>query len=394
VNLVRLALKNIAGSPFRSAIVFLCVALVAGSAIWITLVIQGAEENLRRSMVSLLQPGVDIVIATRGGDVGMGGGAPASGPAEIRAVPGVAAASPQLHLTTLYDSPYCTDPELFLVAFDPATDFVVLPRLSQKLDGDLQVDEAIAGSNVSAAPGTQNINLSGYELKLVGQLSPTGTSLDHSLFVTTQTAVAMFRLSRYQAAAGVDNALNISPSSTPVILVKIQPGSDPHQVAVQILEKSRGVVPFEHVSFFQKGRAQVAGLQRSLPGLLAGTWVLSIVFIGLVFTVAVHQRRREIGVLRALGSTRKSVLWSILAEGLMLALAGGTVGALLATLAILRFRDQIVQSAGLPLSSPPPLTLLALAVGVVLLALVSVTLAALLPALSISRQEPAASMRG
>ena len=138
----------------------------------------------------------------------------------------------------------------------------------------------------------------------------------------------------------------------------------------------------------------MASLLRTIPGMLGITWVLSIVFIGLVFSIAVNERRREIGVLRALGSTRSFVLRSILAEGFILALGGGAVGVILTALAVWLFRDEIVQSAGLPLLTPSPFALLALGLGGLALALASVTLAALSPALRISRQDPAVAMRG
>jgi putative ABC transport system permease protein len=396
MNLARLAFKNVAGSPFRSAMVFLCVALVAGSAVWATLVVQGAEEKLRQSMASLEQPGADIVVVPqKGGGGGMGGpSVPVSQPKDIAAVPGVAAASPQQHLTTLYDTPFCADRELFVVAFDPATDFTVLPWLPNKPSGGLRINEAIAGSRVSAGPGKQSLTLAGYELKLVGQLSPTGTSLDQSLFVTFETARPMVRLSLYQVAYGSENALNIATGNSLVILVKVEPGSDPREVVVRILQAAPGVNAFDNTSFFQEGRSQMAGLLKSIPGLLGATWVLSVVFIALAFSVAVNERRREIGVLRALGATRSLVLRSILAEGFILALGGGAVGVILTTLAAVLFRDEIVQSVGLPLSSPSPFVLPVLALGGMVLALASVTLAALFPALRISRQDPAIAMRG
>ena len=99
-------------------------------------------------------------------------------------------------------------------------------------------------------------------------------------------------------------------------------------------------------------------------------------------------------MLRALGATRSFVLRSILAEGFMLALGGGAAGVFLTALAVWLFSDEIVQSAGLPLASPSPFALLILALGGLALALASVTLAALFPALRISRQDPAAAMRG
>ena len=400
MSLVRLALGNIAGSPFRSAMVFLCVALVAGSAMWATLVVQGAEENLRQSMESIERPGADITVVSRGGGatgMGMASVSPAIRPDIIAAIPGVAAASPQQHLTTLYDTPLCVGQEMYLVAFDPATDFTVGPWLERNLKGGLQVNEAVAGSRVGKAapsgPGKQSFAVSGYELELVGHLSPTGTSLDRSLFVTFETARYMVRLSRFQITHGDDDALNIATSNTPVVLVKVEPGSDPHQVAVRILRTVPNAIPFDNTNFFQKGRNQMAGLLNSIPGLLGVTWALSVVFIGLVFTVAVNERQREVGVLRALGATRSFVLRSILAEGFILALGGGAVGVILTALAVWLFRDDIVQSAGLPLLSPSPFALLVLVLGGLALALASVTLAALFPALRISRRDPAVAMR-
>ena len=401
MSLVHLALKSVAGSPFRSALVFLCVALVASSAMWATLVVQGAEENLRQSVASIERPGADITVISRGGgasSMGMVDVRAAIQPGDVAAVPGVAAASPQLRLTTLYNTPLCADPELYLVAFDPATDFIVGPWLERNLKVGLQVNEAVAGNRVGqAAPsgaGKQNLTVSGYELKLVGHLSPTGTSLDQSLFVTFETARYMAKLSRFQVVRGQEDGLNIATSNIPVVLVKVESGSDPHQVAEQILQTVPNAVPFDNANFFQKGRNQMAGLLSSIPGLLGVTWALSVVFIGLVFSVAVNERRRQVGVLRALGSTRSFVFRSILAVGFILALGGGTVGVTLTVLAVWLFGDEIVQSAGLPLASPSPFALLALGLGGLALALASVTLAALFPALRISRQDPAAAMRG
>ena len=291
MSLVRLALRSIAGSPFRSAMVFLCVALVAGSAVCATLVVQGAEENLRQSMANIERPGADITVVSRGGgaaSMGMVDVRSAIRPGDVAAVPGVAAASSQLRLTTLYDTPLCADQEMYLVAFDPATDFTVGPWLERNLKGGLQVNEAIAGSRVSIPAGKQSFTVSGYELKLVGHLSPTGTSLDQSLFVTFETARYMVKLSRFQVVRGQDDGLNIATSNLPVVLVKVESGSDPHQVAEQILQTVPNAIPFDNTNFFQKGRDQMAGLLGSIPGLLGVTWSLSVAFIGLVFSVAVN----------------------------------------------------------------------------------------------------------
>ena len=126
---------------------------------------------------------------------------------------------------------------------------------------------------------------------------------------------------------------------------------------------------------------------------MAITWMLSVILIGLVFSMAANERRRELGVLRALGATRSHVLRSLLAEAGILALLGGSSGVLVAALGIFIFRKTIVDSLGLPFIFPSlPALLLQIGAGVAL-TLVSVTLAALLPAYRISRMEPSNAMR-
>jgi putative ABC transport system permease protein len=100
-----------------------------------------------------------------------------------------------------------------------------------------------------------------------------------------------------------------------------------------------------------------------------------------------------LGVLRALGATRSHVLRSLLAEAGMLALVGGASGVLVAALGIFIFRKTIVESIGVPFIFPSlPSLLLQVGVGVAL-TLISVTLAALLPAYRISRMDPSNAMR-
>jgi len=60
--------------------------------------------------------------------------------------------------------------------------------------------------------------------------------------------------------------------------------------------------------------------------ILSITLVLSLVLISLIFSMAANERRRELGVLRALGATRGFVFQSILAEAVMLAVDGGALG--------------------------------------------------------------------
>ena len=63
MNLYRLALKNIAGSAFRSWVVALCALLVAGLALGTTLIMRGAQNSLRLAIDRL---GADIIVVPEG----------------------------------------------------------------------------------------------------------------------------------------------------------------------------------------------------------------------------------------------------------------------------------------------------------------------------------------
>ena len=137
----------------------------------------------------------------------------------------------------------------------------------------------------------------------------------------------------------------------------------------------------------------MSGVLRSNLIVMSITWVLSVLLIGLVYSMAANERRRELGVLRAMGATRAFVLRSLLAEASILALGGGLVGVSVTSLAVILFRNLIIHSLGLPFLFPSFFPLLVQVIGGLLLALLSVTLAALLPAYRISHLDPAVAMR-
>lgn len=395
VSLIRLVVKNIVGSGFRSAAIFLGAALVAGFAILATLVVRGAEASLQRSLDRL---GADIVVfpwGTRleemqGGHlmkITTSGWIPSSYVHRLSTVPGIEAISPQLYLLTVQGTAYCSMPEMYVVAFDPATDFILQSWIDARLYRDLQVGEAIGGSHVFDPGG--GLALEGYPLKLVGNLATTGTDLDQTLFVSLETAQDMAQFSQMHPT----NAIKIVPQSVTTALVRVKHGNEPRSVAIQISERVPGVIPIENVGMFQAQRGQIIGLMTTVLGLLVTIWLLAIGFVGLVFTMTVNARRREIGVLRAIGCPQTFVVRSLLLEGAVLGLGGGSVGIALSALGAFVLQDRIVQSLRLPFVFPALDSILILALGGLALAMLSVAIAALFPALRISRQEPALTMR-
>lgn len=396
MSLFQLALKNISGSSFRSGVVALCALLVAAFALFATLLMRGAETSLRLAIDRL---GADIVVVPEGSEAKVESALLMGVPAKvwmpqdtvnkIMALPGVEAVSPQLYLATLTGASCCSVSDMFIIAYDPQSDFTIQPWLKQKLGKGLRLGEVVGGSYIFATEGLQNIKVYGYLVTLKATLEPTGTGLDQTMFLTFDTARDIATKSLTQAKS----PLEIPPGSISAALVKLKPGSDLHAVAVEIMQNVPGVTPIESSNMFQSYRKQMTGLLQSILLILGVTWGLSVVLIGLVFSMAANERRKELGMLRAIGATRSFVFQSLLAESSFLAFFGGAAGIALAGLAIYLFRKLIMVSLGIPFLLPSPSSLL-LQIGAGLaLALFSVNLAALFPAFKISRQDPAIAMR-
>ena len=150
MNLGQFAWTHITGSAFRSWVVFLCAMLVAGFSLSTVLIIRGAQDSLRLALNRL---GADIIVVPEGAETKVESALLMGKPVKvwmpqdnldkIARVPGVAMASPQLYLSSLSNASWCAVADMFMVAFDPKTDFTIEPWLKQKLGHELRLGEAV-----------------------------------------------------------------------------------------------------------------------------------------------------------------------------------------------------------------------------------------------------------
>ncbi|RZJ13212.1 MAG: ABC transporter permease [Rubrivivax sp.] len=121
--------------------------------------------------------------------------------------------------------------------------------------------------------------------------------------------------------------------------------------------------------------------------------VMIVVVLGIasVLVVSVVQKRREIGILRAMGATRAQVLRIFLLQGAVVGALGSVLGVLLAVLLIWAFTSFVRGSDGLPLFA---ITLApGLALRIALLATGCGVLAAVAPARRAAQLDPAQAIR-
>ena len=396
MDVYRFALRNISGNPFRCLVVVLCAGITAGMLLASTLILLGAGQSLSKAIHRL---GADIIVVPESAAaqvesallLGHATNAwmPAAAVGQAAVVPGVQAVSYQIHLATLKNASCCTVSNMFLMVYDPETDFVVTSWLEKNLGTGLGLGEAVGGSNVFTPAGEKNIKVYGYPITLRGNMEPTGTGLDSSLFLTLETALEIARESVIRAEA----PLVIPEGSISTIMIKVRPEYDIGSVARQVAARIPAVKALAAPEMFQSQRAELEGLRNGVILLLVITTGFSLVLVGLVFSMALNERRRELGVVRAIGAPRSFVFRTLLVEAGFLGFQGAAAGSAITILALILFRRLIIATYGIPFLTPSLPMMMILIAGSLTGSLSGVLLAALIPAYRISHEDPTIAMR-
>jgi putative ABC transport system permease protein len=179
------------------------------------------------------------------------------------------------------------------------------------------------------------------------------------------------------------------------IVVKPRPGVAVTQamdaVTVQ-LRRMRGLRPGEPNTFDLITQDQILDIFNQLTGvfflvmLALSSVALMVGGIGVmaIMMVSVTDRTREIGVRKALGATRREILWQFLVEAATLTLAGGLLGILLGLGTGEALKALLQTSAGVPLWSAAVACLVSVAIGLVF---------GVLPATRAARLDPVEALR-
>jgi putative ABC transport system permease protein len=174
------------------------------------------------------------------------------------------------------------------------------------------------------------------------------------------------------------------------VLVDAAPGTSPDQLRTQLEQATNKyyVVTVEDKDGFKGTIAnQVNGLIGLLYGLLGLAIVIAILGIINTLALSVVERRREIGMLRAIGMQRAQVRRTVYIESLLIAVFGAVLGLILG-LSYGSLFTRALRSAGLDKLSVPVLQ----SVLFLVLAAVVGVLAALWPGVRAARTRPLAAI--
>jgi lipoprotein-releasing system permease protein len=164
--------------------------------------------------------------------------------------------------------------------------------------------------------------------------------------------------------------------------------------AQALAEDLRRQFPYKIESWQENNAQLVSALNaQSVSTAIIRGVVLVVVVLGIasVLVVSVVQKRREIGILRAMGTTRGQILRVFLVQGAVVGALGSVLGIALAVLLIWLFTHFVRGSDGLPLFA---ITLpLATALQVAFIATLCGVLAAIAPARRAAAMDPAQAIR-
>jgi len=153
-------------------------------------------------------------------------------------------------------------------------------------------------------------------------------------------------------------------------------------------------LPYRVESWLQANAQLVSALNaQSISTALIRGVVMVVVVLGIasVLVVSVVQKRREIGILRAMGATRGQIQRVFLLQGAIVGALGSALGVVLAVALIWAFTQFVRGSDGLPLFAITLAPALALQVAVV--ATLCGVLAAVAPARRAAELDPAQAIR-
>lgn len=396
LSIASVAFKNLTRKPARTVLLLLSVAVVVGILFPASLFISGMENGLTKGVSRL---GADVLVVpkeyapeTRSALLA---GEPTSFTMDksvidrIRNIEGVRRASPQLFVKP---APFtcCYDVDVFLLAFDPDTDFTVQPWLAGALRRALSKDEIITGSEVPVMPGDA-IPFFGTPFRVTGTMEPTGMPFfDRSVFMTMEAAYAMSDNSRRLS----EQPLDVARGTISAVLIQTHKGHSPDSLAIRIEHEIKEVkaIPTDEIISTVKG--QLNGLFKGVLTIGTVLWVLALLLMGFAFSVIANERRREFGLLRSMGAKQRHVFRLIVYEALLMSAAGGLMGLMAGAVLLASFKTLIMRTIGLPYLLPSGSVLTVIATGALAFSLLTGLLSSLLPAVAARRMEPYAAIRG
>lgn len=391
---IRLAVQNLARRKARTLLLVLAVAISSG-AIFLGAILM---ESISRSMdVGFTRLGADLLVVPQGTLTNITAALLTVEPTdqtldrsivdELSKVKGVDRVAPQfmvrMHVPELGGHHGTTD----LIAFDPQHDISVTPWLLEKMDRPLLKGDVIIGGRREEKIGDRLL-ISSQSFTVYGKLERTGVGPhENGLFMSFET----FETLREIMSNGSSGGAHIGQGKISGALIELAPGATAKQVRFALLAKIQDVKVVAGESMLTSIRQGLSALLNGVMALMLIMFVSSALMISLLFSAIIGERKREIGLLMAIGFKSKCLIGILLGEVAIATTMGGVLGCALGFLLMRVYEHSLVyhlKTMGVPFVWLGPLQIFG--IGLICLALTTLigTIGALTPVFYVSRREP------
>jgi putative ABC transport system permease protein len=177
------------------------------------------------------------------------------------------------------------------------------------------------------------------------------------------------------------------------VLVRVNDAAEATNISYRIVDQVPGTRVLTSSALVTTVSDQLAGITRILDLSALVATLVSLPLIALISLMVANERRREIGVLRALGATRSLIFRLILGESVIIAAIGGIIGIGASWIILVLFQSYISVMTRIPLSIPSVSSLASISVLTFVVTVAVGGLAALYPAVRSALMEPYEAIR-
>jgi putative ABC transport system permease protein len=415
--------KNTRRKQFRSAALVISLTIVIGAFFSDILLTRSIENTLE---VGAGRLGADLMVVPAGKEKAARTVLLSGEPTifymnkdileTLKGFPEIEKLSPQLYIQPFSYLVCCTFETFLIIAYDPGTDFTVAPWIRYSLKAVQGPYDLVIGNSVKFYPG-QKIDLFGKTLNIVATLEPTGLGyFDNSAFIPLTSARELLRHLVEQERKGKiktkEEILDLSfdhlyatdredrveigdldPEGFSAIFVKARDNVSIRNLADKIRRETEGTTVISVKESTLSIKRHISSILGAFLLPVVILLVMGTVVLGIVFSMSVTERRREIGMFRALGARKKDVFMIILTESLGISLIGGIFGVLFGSSLLLLFKNRIMAALNLLYIWPSPVVIFKVLLMTTIVSLTVGIMAGLYPALRASRMEPYNAIR-
>ena len=307
---------------------------------------------------------------------------------KIASVKGVTACTPQFYSQTLAESCCTTGNETRVIGIDEASDFVVKPLIETPVEGGLADDQVYVGVNIAVSDAS-TLLIRNKEHRVASYLAETGSDLDNSIVMSIDAARALSKSlpgthqywDKYGDPENLVSCalLNIDDSEKEFAERKIQ-----NFGGLRVIERSMVV---------EDSQNQLASVFQVLFAAAALMLVISVVQLFARYYSMAFDRKGELALYRAVGSTKRQMKMLVFGEAAILTSIGYVVGIALGFGAYQLLMSSLTQNSSFPFVSPGAGAVAAVALGILAVFAIVLLAATSMPLSKIGRIDPSMAMQ-